>query len=206
MRLRPAAAVSLAPADAGVSGPPQDRRLRPGRPRDRRRAWSARDVLLFGTPAAEPHSADGFHREAGGADEPFLWSKGEAEVAFVWDAVEPRVAILDAAPYRGVGRQSVEVRLNGTPVEKFALNDARHRYRIGLPAAAQKPGDNRLRFVFAATASPSDADPKSLDRRQLAAAFYALVTGPASDASLEDLLARDAPRPFVTAEEKASRR
>ena len=71
------------------------------------------------------------------------------------------------------------MRLNGTPVETFALNDTRHRYRIALPAAAQKPGDNRLRFVFAATASPADADPKSLDRRQLAAAFYSLVTGAA---------------------------
>ncbi len=164
--------------------------------------WSAADVLRFGTPAAEPRLTDGFHREAGGAEEPFLWSKGEAEVAFRWDAVEPRVAILDAAPYRGVKEQSVEVRLNGTPVERLRMNDVRFRYRIGLPAAAQRPGDNRLRFVFAATASPVDADPKSLDRRQLAAAFYSLVTGPGADPSLEDLLGRDAPRPFAVDAEK----
>jgi arylsulfatase len=164
--------------------------------------WSGDDVLRFGTPAAEPRLTDGFHREGGGSDEPFLWSKGEAEVAFQWEAVVPRVAILDAAPYRGVREQSVEVRLNGTPVERFKLSDVRHRYRIGLPAAAQKPGDNRLLFVFAATASPADADPKSLDKRQLAAAFYTLVTGPASDPALEDLLGRDAPRPFAAGEEK----
>jgi arylsulfatase A-like enzyme len=203
VRLRPAATVSLALLTLGCPGRPKTVVYDLAARATIAETWSALDVLRFGTPAAEPRLTDGFHREAGGADEPFLWSKGEAEVAFVWDAVEPRVAILDAAPYRGVSRQSVEVRLNDTPVEKFALNDTRHRYRIGLPAAAQKPGDNRLRFVFAATASPSDADLKSLDRRQLAAAFYALVTGPASDASLEDLLARDAPRPFVTAEEKA---
>ena len=164
--------------------------------------WAAADVLRFGTPAAEPRLTDGFHRESGGAEEPFLWSKGEAEVAFQWEAVLPRVAILDAAPFRGVKEQSVEVRLNGTPVERFVLNDVRHRYRIGLPAAAQKPGDNRLRFVFAETASPADSDPKSLDKRQLAAAFYTLVTGSASDASLEDLLGRDAPRPFAVNAEK----
>jgi hypothetical protein len=70
--------------------------------------WSAADVLRFGTPAAEPRLTEGFHREAGGAEEPFLWSKGEAEVGFRWDAVGPRVAILDAAPYRGVGEQSAE--------------------------------------------------------------------------------------------------
>ena len=98
--------------------------------------------------------------------------------------------------------QSVEVRLNGTTVERLAMNDVRQRYRIGLPAQAQRPGDNRLRFVFAAAASPSDADPASLDRRPLAAAFYTLVTGPASDPSLDDLLARDAPRPFALSEEK----
>ena len=164
--------------------------------------WSGDDVLRFGTPAAEPRLTDGFHREGGGSDEPFLWSKGEAEVAFQWDAPLARVAILDAAPYRGVRDQAVEVRLNGALVERFRLNDVRHRYRIGLPAAAQKPGDNRLRFVFAATASPADADPKSLDKRQLAAAFYTLVTGPAADVSLEDLLGRDAPRPFAVGDEK----
>jgi arylsulfatase A-like enzyme len=168
--------------------------------------WSADDVLRFGTPAAEPRLTDGFHREGGGSEEPFLWSKGEAEVAFQWGAVVPRVAILDAAPYRGVKQQSVEVLLNGTPVERFKLNDVRHRYRIGLPAGAQKTGDNRLRFVFAATASPADEDPRSLDKRQLAAAFYTLVTGPSSDASLEDLLGRDAPRPFDVSDEKGVRR
>ncbi|HSD65401.1 MAG TPA: sulfatase [Vicinamibacteria bacterium] len=164
--------------------------------------WSGADVLRFGTPAAEPRLTDGFHREGGGSEEPFLWSKGEAEVAFRWDATVPRVAILDAAPYRGVKGQAVEVRLNGETVERLRMNDVRFRYRIGLPAAAQRPGDNRLRFVFAATASPADADPASRDERQLAAAFYTLATGPSSDASLEDLLGRDAPRPFAAGDEK----
>jgi arylsulfatase A-like enzyme len=165
-------------------------------------AWSGDDVLRFGTPSAEPRLAEGFHRESGASGEPFLWSKGEAEVAFAWDAVLPRAAVLDVAPYREVKDQRVEVRLNGAPVERIRLNDARHRYRVALPAAAQRTGDNRLRFVFSATASPVDADPKSLDRRQLAAAFYTLVTGPASQPALEDLLGRDAPRPFAAGEEK----
>jgi arylsulfatase len=162
--------------------------------------WSGVDVLRFGTPAAEPRLTDGFHRESGGALEPFLWSKGEAEVAFEWEAVAARIAILDAAPYRQVKDPSVEVRLNGTVVERFKLNDARHRYRIALPAAAQRAGDNRLRFVFAATASPADMEPGSLDKRQLGAAFYTLVTGPSKDVALEDLLGRDAPRPFEVIE------
>ncbi len=167
--------------------------------------WSADDVLRFGTPAAEPRLTEGFHREAGGASaEPFLWSKGEAEVAFRWEEVLPRVAILDTAPYRGVRAQSVEVRLNGVRVDGFRLADLRQRYRVSLPASAQRKGDNRLRFVFAATASPADAEAKSLDRRQLAAAFYTLVSGPATDPSLEDLLAREAPRPFAVGEEEGA--
>ncbi len=167
--------------------------------------WSAVDVLRFGTPSAEPRLTEGFYREAGASSaEPFLWSRGEAEVAFQWERAIPRISILDAAPYPGVRDQSVEVRLNGAPVERFKLNDVRHRYRISLPAGAQKPGDNRLRFVFAGTASPAAADPTSLDRRDLAAAFYTLVTGPASDPSLEDLLAREAPRPFEVGEQKAA--
>jgi arylsulfatase A-like enzyme len=166
--------------------------------------WAAADVLRFGTPAAEPRLVDGFHRESGSATaEPFLWSKQEAEVAFQWPAAEARVAVVDVAPYRGAGPQSVEVSLNGARVDGFRLNDSRHRYRIALPATGQKLGDNRLRFVFAAAAAPSDADPKSLDKRRLAAAFYSIVTGPSTDASIEDLLAREAPRPFAVGEEKA---
>lgn len=164
--------------------------------------WSEADVLRFGTPAAEPRLGDGFHREAGIGSEPFLWTKGEAEVVYDWPAPQARLAILDAMPYEGARGQSVVVRLNDEEVERFTLNDARHRYRIALPAAAQRQGPNRLRFVFARTASPSDADPKSLDRRQLGAAFFSIVTSAASDASLEDLLGRDAPRPFTTGDEK----
>ncbi len=161
--------------------------------------WSEADVLRFGTPAAEPRLTEGFHREAGIGEEPFLWSKGEAEVGYQWPAPQARIAILDARPFQGVSGQSVTVKLNDEDVGRFALNDARFRYRIELPASAQRPGLNRLRFVFAKTAAPSDADPKSLDKRQLAAAFYGLVTRAAADSAVEDLLGRDAPRPFVAA-------
>jgi arylsulfatase A-like enzyme len=159
--------------------------------------WSAREVLLFGTPAAEPHQADGFYREGAVPEgDPFVWARGEAEVSLTWPDVRERAAVVDLAPYRGVRAQSADVRLNGAPVAHFALNDVRHRYRVPLPAAAQRPGENRLRFVFGATASPSD-DGRSQDRRQLAAAFYGLVVASAGDAGLDDLLGRDAPRPFA---------
>ncbi|HZM51613.1 MAG TPA: sulfatase-like hydrolase/transferase, partial [Vicinamibacteria bacterium] len=159
--------------------------------------WSSRDVLLFGTPASEPHQADGFYREAAPAEgDPFVWSKGEAELALVWPSPRPRFAVVDLAPYKGVKGQTAEVRLNGSPVARFTLNDARYRYGFALPADAQRAGDNRLRFVFAATASPAE-EAGNADRRQLAAAFYSLVVGEAADPGLQDLLGRDAPRPFA---------
>ncbi len=163
--------------------------------------WSARETLMFGTPGSEPQLAEGFYREAaGGAGEPFLWSKDEAEVAFGWPSVVPRAAVVDIAPYRRVRDQTAEVRLNGKAVATLRLNDQRSRYSIPLPAEAQRPGDNRLRFVFRTAVSPADEDPKNLDRRRLAGAFYSLVVGEAADPGLEDLLARDAPHPFAVVE------
>ena len=163
--------------------------------------WSARPVVLFGTPAAEPQLADGFYREAVRAEgDGFVWSKGEAEVSLTWPAVAERAAVIELAPYKGVRAQKVEVSLNGTSVARFALNDGRYRYGVPLPAAAQRAGENRLRFLFAATASPGD-DPKNPDKRQLAAAFYSLTVAAAADPGLQDLLARDAPRPFALARE-----
>ncbi len=163
--------------------------------------WSARETVLFGTPGAEPQQAEGFYREAAsGTAEPFLWSKEEAEVAFTWPAVAARAAVVDLAPYRGIRDQSAEVRLNGKTVTTIRLNDQRSRYSIPLPAEVQRPGDNRLRFVFRSTVSPSDEDPRNPDRRRLAAAFYSLVVGEAGDDGLQDLLARDAPHPFSVAE------
>jgi arylsulfatase A-like enzyme len=160
--------------------------------------WSSRAVVLFGTPASEPNQAQGFYREAGApvAGDRFVWARREAEISLTFKNVAPRAAIVDLAPYSGVRAQSAEVRLNGTRVAQFGLNDLRHRYRVPLPADAQRLGDNRLRFAFSSDASPSDADPKNGDKRRLAAAFYSVVVGPADDAGLDDLLRRDAAAPF----------
>ncbi len=162
--------------------------------------WSEREVVLFGTPAAEPQLAEGFFREAAPAAEgdAFVWARGEAEVSLTWPEVFEREAVLDLAPYVGVKAQRAEVLLNGTHVAEIRMNEGRQRYAITLPAAGQKGGENRLRFVFADTASPAD-DPENPDKRQLAAAFYAMAVGKAGDPALEDLLARDAPRPFSAA-------
>ena len=123
--------------------------------------WSSRDVLLFGTPAAEPHQAEGFYREAAAQADRFVWSKGESELSLQWPQPQPRAAVLEMAPYSGVKDQAVEVRLNGSEVARFALNDTRHRYRVELPAAgAAKRATTACASSFAHTASPA------ADRRQ----------------------------------------
>lgn len=163
--------------------------------------WSLRTVVLFGTPASEPNQAEGFYREAGAArGDRFVWARREAEVSLTLPDVAPRAAVVELAPYPGVRTQSAEVLLNGVRVARFGLNDLRHRYRLPLPASAQHAGDNRLRFVFAGDASPADADPKNADKRKLAAAFYSIVVGKGDDPGLDDLLGRDAARPFSVPE------
>ena len=159
--------------------------------------WSSREVVLFGTPDAEPHLADGFYREnnpVGGAG--FVWSRRESELSFTWPAVADRTAVLEMAPYSGVHNQTAQVSLNGTLLESLRLNDARHRYRLSLPAAAQRPGENRLRFTFGADASPAANGSAAGDQRRLAAAFYSVVVGAREDAGIDELLGRAAPSPF----------
>jgi arylsulfatase A-like enzyme len=161
--------------------------------------WSEARVLLLGTPGVEPALVHGFHREARIDGEPFQWSKGEAELALHLESVQPRGAVVDLAPYEGVEAQRVEVFFNGRPVTTFELADVRSRYHFTLPEDAQRKGDNRLRFVFAQASSPAEADPDSDDRRELAARFYSLTVGPEGD-RLQDLLRREAPRPFAIVE------
>jgi arylsulfatase A-like enzyme len=163
--------------------------------------WSSRLVVLFGTPASEPNQASGFYREAGAPKgDRFAWARREAEVSLTLHDVSPRAAIVELAPYAGTRNQSAEVFLNGVHVAQFGLNDLRHPYRVPLPEADQRAGDNRLRFVFAADASPAESDPKNGDERRLAAAFYSLTVGAADDAGLDDLLRPDAAVPFSVPE------
>ena len=161
--------------------------------------WSARDTILFGTPSAEPLLVSGFYQDAPVGGDPFRWVGQEAEVSLLFDRPAPRAMVLDATAFRGVQDQRLQLALNGAPLGDIRMTDSRQRYRIDLPASAQQAGGNRLRFVFARTAAPAESDPGSRDRRLLAAALHSLVIGAAGDPGLDDLLRRDAPRPFAIA-------
>jgi len=155
----------------------------------------AAGVVLFGTPGAEGRLVAGFSGAATGASqEPSLRSDGEPELLVDWATPEARVAVLDAAPATsGLSGLAAEVWLNDAMVERFRLNDARHRYRIPLPADAQRVGENRLRFSFGPGAMRRASELEPVDTTIV---FYSLAVGPASDPGIEDLLSRDAPHPF----------
>jgi arylsulfatase A-like enzyme len=155
------------------------------------------EIVLFGTPSSEKHLASGFFREtAAGRGRDYVWAGGTAEFSFTPSSTADRTAIVDLSPYTGLAVQAADVLLNGHPVGRLGLREGRQRVALRLPASAQKAGENRLRFVFAATRSPADVQRGSDDRRQLAAAFHSIVLGPASDAALDDLLRREAPVPY----------
>jgi arylsulfatase A-like enzyme len=155
---------------------------------------SPREIVLFGTPAAEPHQADGFFRQATrpGA-EGFIWARADCQISFTWPEAKARALVIDIEPYRGVKDQRAQVLLNEKPVGSIAV-DSRRRHRVDLPAELQMAGENRIKLIFAGTASPKDSEAKSTDDRHLAAAIYSVVVGAADDPVLMDMLGRDAPR------------
>ena len=155
--------------------------------------WSQADVILFDRPEADPRQGVGVETEASrGPAGPYRPASREAEVVFQWQTVEPRVAILDAEPWAGVGEQSFEVELNGAAVDHLRMSEGRRRYMVPLPPRAQHSGENRLRLAFSGAVVEGGAT--------LAAALYSLVVGPDDD-SLVDLVDPGAPSPFAVVEE-----
>ena len=188
MRLRPAAALGLSLLGLGLGLPrsaaragrrPSSTTWRLAWPWPRRGRRSTCSASARPPPSRASPTASTARRRRRRRAVPLVEGRGRGGLPLGQGRAARRDPRRGALPRREASSRS---RCGSTAraVERFAFNDTRHRYRIALPAAAQQPGDNRLRFVFAATASPADADPKSLDRRQLAAAFYALVTGPAT--------------------------
>ncbi len=159
---------------------------------------SIHTLISFGTPDAEPHLAEGFHRWASGEPgDRYVWAREEVEIVVDLPGDADAAAIVELRPFEGISNQRVSVELNGTAVVEMQLNTQRHRYRIPLPLAAQRRAENRLRFEFAESSSMAELNAGSGDGGRLAAAFYGIVIGAPDDESLDDLLGRDAPWPLA---------
>lgn len=158
---------------------------------DRDGAWQ---VILFGTPAGISAQLAGFFDAPPPATgDRAAWLVRGAEIGLRFAAIEPRAALFDMAPFPGLDSQYVDVYLNGARVGGFGMAGPRRRYRVGLPASAQREGLNRMRLTFARA-----AESQKSYRRRMAAVIHSLTIAPAADRSLPDLLSAQAPPAFST--------
>lgn len=146
-------------------------------------------IVLFGTPSGIAAQLAGFYdAPASALTDPSAWLAQTAEIGLRFESVAERRAALDLAPFPGLTAQSAEAFLNDTPIGPVVLRSARQRYRLDLPAAAQRAGMNRLRLVFADTAAPIKAY-----RKRMAAVAYGIAVGATQDAAIARLLAPESP-------------
>jgi arylsulfatase A-like enzyme len=149
-----------------------------------------RALILFGTPAALPHQAEGFLLPAEpAAREPFAYARRQAALRLDLGTAAPRLALVDLAPYPGLPSQSARVQLNGKPIARVELQ-RRERHLLRLPAEAQA-AQNTLEFVFEERSRPVAGY-----GRRLAAVFYSLILGAENDAALPALAGSAAPPPL----------
>ena len=162
-------------------------------------------MLRFGTPAAEPRLDRRLLPRVGRRRaSPSSGRRARPRWRSSGTRVAARVAILDAAPVPR-GEATRRSRCASTARRSSGSRSTTRATATGsrCPRRRRRPGDNRLRFVFAAHGlagrrRPEEPRPAAARRRP----STRLVTGPSSDASLEDLLGRDAPRPFAVSDEK----
>ena len=158
---------------------------------DREASWQ---VVLFGTPSGIASQLAGFHDAPASASvDPFAWVERNAEIGLRWERVEPRTALLDMAPFPGLESQSAEAFLNDAPLGAIPMRAARARYRLALPAAAQRQGMNRVRLVFAETAAAVKAY-----RKRMSALIYGVATAGVAETAVADLT--DAAPPVLSIE------
>ena len=103
------------------------------------------------------------------------WSEGRESELILWlDGNRAYRGELIVQPLRfpGAGPQRLELFINDHPVADWRLTEpAWIPLTFSVPAAAVRPGLNRLRFRYGTVARPADVIPGNDDPRQLAVAF-----------------------------------
>jgi choline-sulfatase len=145
-------------------------------------------LVRFGTPAAEPFQEQGLDIPLERSGETWADARRRVEVTLRFEAVLPRVAVLDLASFPGVGPQQARVLLNERPIGVIEVEARRRRARVALPEQWQRAGENRLGLKFAAAGPPTGAA-----GHRYAARLFGLVIAPPSAA---DGLASPALPPF----------
>lgn len=141
-------------------------------------------VIEFGAPPPYRYVQKGWYGPerwgAGNDPGPTLrWSEGRESELILWlNGHRPYRGELIVHPLRfpGAAPQRLEFFINDQPVADWRLTEpAWTPLAFSLPAAAVRPGLNRLRFRYGTVARPADVIPGNDDPRQLAVAFDRLT-------------------------------
>lgn len=157
---------------------------------------SAREVILFGWPDAEPRLGAGFggDPETRGRER-FLWVRQGASINVPLKEPHDRVLFLDIEAYPGIADQRLEVSVNGRSLGAKPILTSRSRVRFDWPRAAQSDA-NELKLVFSRSIVPARETPGSGDTRDFAAALFSLTVGDAGDRTIDLLEERGTPRAY----------
>jgi GPI mannosyltransferase 3 len=125
--------------------------------------------LDFGTAMARPYLLQGWSGDEHEADRTAVWSDGErASVVLSFDDITKPVLRVSAKGYRRALPFDIDVSIDGARVGSFAAPDGWQNVAIPLPEGDYSGGSKVVTLAFGRTASASDNNPESPDKRRLA--------------------------------------
>ena len=143
--------------------------------------------LSFG-PGDDVLLGDGWSSAERDGDHFARWAIGRrAFLALPVRADGPSAMTIDVLPVLQ-GTQKVTVNINDAPVASLILEPRRRTYAM---LGTFRKGINILRFDFDHTVVPAEVDPRTSDRRQLAARFFGLSVGAGFSKPVSHLLRLD---------------
>jgi hypothetical protein len=158
----------------------------------------------FGTPAAQARLVEGWVPNKITAAESFTWGFGDRS-SVTWFIAEPRTIVArfrchPLEPEFGRGPETIAVANNDRVVETVTLQPPFAEYAVTIPAAALRPGWNRLTFTYGAP-DGSWARTVQTEIRPLAVAWDGCVSGARQPAAPYSSVTRGSsvldPRPTV---------
>lgn len=118
---------------------------------------------------------DGWGTPEGSPTDAFRWAiGGEASFVVPRRGARDRIVRIHAMPAARTSQQLTLV-VNGQAVAAAAMSDGWTDYSFDVPANAWRDGLNTIAFRFARAIEPASLDPRSTDRRPLAACFAAFA-------------------------------
>jgi len=130
-------------------------------------------AIELGTPAARSHLGAGWSYD----EDSFVWGLSRSSTVRLFLLEQRHLElVLECRPFNPLpGRpQTVTPVVNGSAAARVELGADWAEYRVHLPAAMLREGDNRLELRYAYSERPADVRPGSRDKRPLAVAWRSL--------------------------------